>query len=73
VVNFSQPVIHTIATNVFRGDPVPVNIALGALGTALAVVFTAFVGNKTRNVHKRASRWERAPLLETTGEYATVA
>jgi hypothetical protein len=73
VVNFAQPVIDSIRSNVCRGDPVPVNIALGAVGTVLAVVFTAFVANKTRNMHKRASCWERSRLLANTNEYGTMA
>ncbi|OAA52006.1 Major facilitator superfamily domain, general substrate transporter [Metarhizium rileyi] len=73
VVNFLQPAIDTIANNGFDGDPFPVNAAMAAIGVALALVFTAFVTNETRNTPKRAARWENSALLETREEYGTIA
>ncbi|KAG8411085.1 hypothetical protein J3458_016196 [Metarhizium acridum] len=67
VINFTQPLIDTFTNNMFNGDPVPMNIAMAAAGTALAVVFTAFVIHQTRDIRKRSLRRENTPLLQRNG------
>lgn len=52
VFNCFQPSVNAITTNLFHGNALPVNIAMGVIGTALAVVFTVYVNTKIRHTVK---------------------
>ncbi|KAK8096588.1 hypothetical protein PG999_012532 [Apiospora kogelbergensis] len=82
VVNFSQSGIDALTHGPLHGDPTPVNIFMGVLGSMIAVVLAAFVYIRSRQYEaslvvpeEEPSRFpdQRLPLIrELTAEYGTM-
>ncbi|KAK6836982.1 photosystem II D2 [Apiospora arundinis] len=82
VVNFSQSGIDALTHGPLHGDPTPVNIFMGVLGSMIAVVLAAFVYIRSKQYEaslvvpdEEPSRFpdQRLPLIrELTAEYGTM-
>ncbi|KAK7993213.1 hypothetical protein PG989_006594 [Apiospora arundinis] len=82
VVNFSQSGIDALTHGPLHGDPTPVNIFMGVLGSMIAVVLAAFVYIRSKQYeaslvvpYEEPSRFpdQRLPLIrELTAEYGTM-
>lgn len=59
--NFAQAGLDMLTLNVWRGNPVPVNVGLTTLATGVGVSLAGFVGWKTRE--RGSQSGERVPLL----------
>ncbi|KAK8062087.1 MFS transporter [Apiospora hydei] len=82
VVNFSQSGIDALTHGPLHGDPTPVNIFMGVLGSMIAFVLAAFVFIRSRQYEaslvvpeEEPSRFpdQRLPLIrELTAEYGSI-
>lgn len=73
LVNFAQSGLDALTHGPLHGDPAPVNITLGASGTIIGIVLTAFVAIKgrtfvTEEKPELDALEERQRLLSSAGQ-----
>lgn len=58
LLNLSQPALDALTHGAFGDDPVPVNLALLAVGLAVGVAMVGYVWRMSRTVGRRVLRGE---------------
>ncbi|KAF3064937.1 Protein FMP42 [Daldinia childiae] len=66
LLNFSQSALDYLFHRTFRGDPVPVNLLLLALGLVIGVCLVGFVGLQSRRLGRKR---DVAAYINGRGEY----
>lgn len=64
ITNFAQSALDALVYKKLHGDPLPVNIFLGAIGAVVGIALTAFVAVKGREfVQEKEELEEQQPLV----------